>query len=258
MFSFQSLLSKIQGASTIDFGDLFNESVTLFKKVWVQGLILQLFSILIMLPFIIIFYVPYFELILENSSNGVMDSAVLGQELIDAYGSSLLWIYSLMLLASLFSCVLYLGFYRIVKQIDHGQAFVFSDLFYFFKAASIGKALGLAVTYSFISILAALLCFLPIIYAIVPLMFLLPVFTYNPDLSISEIVKVSFVLGNKKWGITFLTLILNGILIYVIALVTCGLGTLFVSCFLYLPQYIIYKKVIGFDEPKLNIQSTDL
>ena len=110
MFSFQSLLSKIQVASTIDFGDLFNESVTLFKKVWVQGLILQLFSILIMLPFIIIFYVPYFELILENSSNGVMDSAVLGQELIDAYGSSLLWIYSLMLLASLFSCVLYLGF----------------------------------------------------------------------------------------------------------------------------------------------------
>ena len=42
MFSFQTLLSKIQGSSTIDFGDLFNESVTLFKKVWVQGLILQL------------------------------------------------------------------------------------------------------------------------------------------------------------------------------------------------------------------------
>ena len=257
MFSFQSLLSKIQGASTIDFGDLFNESVTLFKKVWVQGLILQLFSILIMLPFIIILYVPYFELILENSSNGVVNSAALGQELVDTYGSSLLWIYSLMLLASLVSYVLYLGFFRIVKHIDHGQAFVFSDLFYFFKAASIAKALRLAVTYLFISILAALLCFLPIIYAIVPLMFLLPVFAYNPDLSISEIVKVGFALGNKKWGITFLTLVLNGILIYVIALVTCGLGTLFVSCFLYLPQYIIYKKVVGFDGPKEGVQSID-
>jgi hypothetical protein len=228
MFSFQSLLSKIQGASTIDFGDLFNESVTLFKKVWVQGLILQLFSILIMLPFIIILYVPYFELILENSSNGVVNSAALGQE-----------------------------FFRIVKHIDHGQAFVFSDLFYFFKAASIAKALRLAVTYLFISILAALLCFLPIIYAIVPLMFLLPVFAYNPDLSISEIVKVGFALGNKKWGITFLTLVLNGILLYVIALVTCGLGTLFVSCFIYLPQYIIYKNVIGFDGPKEGVQSID-
>ena len=257
MFSFQSLLSKIQVASTIDFGDLFNESVTLFKKVWVQGLILQLFSVLIMLPFIIIFYVPYFELVLENTSNGVMDSAALGQELIDAYGSSLLWIYLVMLLCSLVSYVLNLGFYRIVKQIDHGQAFVFSELFHFFKAASIGKSFGLAVTHMFISILATLLCFLPIIYAIVPLMFLLPVFAYNSDLSISEIVKVSFTLGNKKWGIVFLTLILNVILIYVIALVTCGLGTLFVSCFLYLPQYIIYKKVIGFDGPKEVVQSID-
>ena len=113
------------------------------------------------------------------------------------------------------------------------------------------------VTNLFISILAALLCFLPIIYAIVPLMFLLPVFAYNSNLSTSEIVKVSFALGNKKWGIVFLTLILNGILIYVIAIVTCGLGTLFVSCFLYLPQYIIYKKVIGFDGPKEMVQSID-
>lgn len=257
MFSFQRLLSKIQVASTIDFGDLFNESVTLFKKVWVQGLILQLFSILIMLPFIIIFYVPYFQLVLENSSNGVMDSAALGQELINAYGSSLLWIYLVMLLGSLVSYVLYLGFYRIVKKIDHGQEFVFSELFHFFKAASIGKSFGLAVTHMFISLLATLLCFLPIIYAIVPLMFLLPVFAYNSNLSTSEIVKVSFALGNKKWGIVFLTLILNGILIYVIAIVTCGLGTLFVSCFLYLPQYIIYKKVIGFDGPKEVVQSID-
>ena len=56
-------------------------------------------------------------------------------------------------------------------------------------------------------------------------MFLLPVFAYNPDLSISEIVKVSFALGNKKWGITFLTLVLNGILIYVISLVTLRTGS---------------------------------
>ena len=33
---------------------------------------------------------------------------------------------------------------------------------------------------------------------------MLPVFAYNSDLSISEIIKVAFALGNKKWGITFL------------------------------------------------------
>jgi hypothetical protein len=78
-------------------------------------------------------------------------------------------------------------------------------------------------------------------------MYLLPVYAYNSKLSISEIVKISFTFGNKKWGITFLTLLLNAMLIYVVSLVTCGLGGIFVSCFIYLPQYIIYKKVIGFD-----------
>ena len=101
--------------------------------------------------------------------------------------------------------------------------------------------------YTGISVLAALLCLIPLIYAIVPLMFLLPVFAYNSHLSISETIKVAFALGNKKWGITFTLLILNIILFYVISLVTCGIGVLFVSCFPYLPQYIIYKKVIGFD-----------
>jgi hypothetical protein len=84
---------------------------------------------------------------------------------------------------------------------------------------------------------------------------MLPVFAYNAHLSISEVVKVAFALGNKKWGITFLILLLNMILFYVVTFVTCGLGALFVSCFLYLPQYIIYKKVIGFDTSESASQS---
>ncbi len=66
MFAFQTLLSKIQLAKPTDFGDLFNDSIVLFKKVWFQGLLLQLLSILIMMPFIISFYIPYFRLALEN------------------------------------------------------------------------------------------------------------------------------------------------------------------------------------------------
>jgi len=52
--------------------------------------------------------------------------------------------------------------------------------------------------------------------------------------------------------------VLNGILIYVVSLVTFGLGSLFFSCFLYLPQYIIYKNVIGFESPESESQSIDL
>ena len=52
MYAVQTLLNKIQNSKSIDFGDLFNETLDVFKKVWVQGLLLQLFSLIIMLPFI--------------------------------------------------------------------------------------------------------------------------------------------------------------------------------------------------------------
>jgi len=258
MYALQTLLNKIQTSKIIDFGDLFNESLDLFKKVWVQGLLLQLFSILIMLPFIISLYLPYFTLALDGGLNQTMGSTELSRALIEEYGTSLIWIYLLILLVSIVSSLLYLGFYRIIKEMDHGNPFAVSDFFYFFKSPVLGKAIVLLLAYTGIAILAALLCFFPLIYAMIPLMFMLPVFVYNSHLSTSEIIKVAFALGNKKWGITFLILMLNIILFYAVSFVTCGLGALFISCFLYLPQYIIYKKVIGFDTPESVAQSIDL
>jgi len=257
MYAVQTILNKIQSSESIDFGDLFNESLGLFKKVWVQGLLLQLFSILIMLPFIISLYLPYFTLALDGGINQTMGSTELSRALIEEYGTSLIWIYLLILLVSIVSSLLYLGFYRIIKEMDHGNPFVVTDFFYFFKSPVLGKAIVLLLAYTGIAILAALLCFFPLIYAIIPLMFMLPVFVYNSHLSTSEIIKVAFALGNKKWGITFLILMLNIILFYAVSFVTCGLGALFISCFLYLPQYIIYKKVIGFDTPESVAQSID-
>jgi hypothetical protein len=247
MYAIQTILNKIQTSKSIDFGELFNESLGVYKKVWVQGLLLQLFSTFIMLLLIVSFYLPYFTLALDGGLDPTMSSADLGTTLIEDFGASLLWIYLLMFIVSIISSLLYLGFYRVVKEIDHGNLFVMSDFFYFFKSSILIKSIVLILAYTGISVLAALLCFFPLIYAVVPLMFLLPVFAYNSHLSISETIKVAFALGNKKWGITFTILILNIILFYVISLATCGIGVLFVSCFLYLPQYIIYKKVIGFD-----------
>ena len=257
MYAVQTLLNKIQASKSIDFGDLFNESLALFKKIWVQGLLLQLFSLIIMLPFIVVFYIPYFSLILDASSNHTMDYSEINQTIFGGFGLYMILAYLAVFILSLASSLLYLGFYRIVKEMDHGKAYVASDFFYFFKSPLLGKAIVLLLVYTGIAVLAALLCFFPLIYAIIPLMFMLPVFAYNSHLSISETVKVAFALGNKKWGITILTLILNMILFYVVSLVTCGIGTLFFSCFLYLPQYIIYKKVIGFDTPESLVQSIE-
>ena len=255
MYSVQTLLNKIQTSKSIDFGELFNESLSLYKKVWAQGLLMQLFLIVIMLPFLISLYLPYFSLALDGDLSQNIGTEDLSRALVEEYGTSLIWIYLIMFLVGIISSLFYLGFYRIVKEMDHGNSFVMSDFFYFFKGPVLAKAIGLLLAYTGISILAALLCFFPLIYAVVPLMFMLPVFVYNSHLSISEIIKVAFALGNKKWGITFLILILNIVLIYVIKFLTCGLGALFFSCFIYLPQYIIYKNVIGFDTPESTPQT---
>ena len=115
MFSLQTLLVKIHESTTIDFGDLFNESVSLFKKVWVQGLILQLLTGIIMLPVLMGFYIPYFKLVLNMSSNGVIDTPDFMPELISAYGiSGILWLYLFLAVVSLFSYILYLFFYRLI------------------------------------------------------------------------------------------------------------------------------------------------
>lgn len=51
---------------------------------------------------------------------------------------------------------------------------------------------------------AKLLCVLPVLHVIIPLMFVLPVYVYNTELSVSEILKIIHRLGHKKWSLTFI------------------------------------------------------
>ncbi|HMC02076.1 MAG TPA: hypothetical protein VKN14_13650, partial [Flavobacteriaceae bacterium] len=64
-----------------------------------------------------------------------------------------------------------------------------------------------------------------------------------------DIVKVSFKLGTKKWLLSFGLFIVLYLLIMVLSFVTCGIGSLFLSPFIYLPFYLIYKEVVGFEVP---------
>ncbi len=79
-------------------------------------------------------------------------------------------------------------------------------------------------------------------------MFFIPFYAFNPELSIGNILTLAFNLGNKKWGITFGLLVVTYIILFILTVVTCGLGSLFFSVFFYLPIYLIYKEVVGFDE----------
>lgn len=248
MNSVTTLIEKINNAKTLDFGTIFSESIELFKKTWLQGFLLILFTMLMMLPLIVVLYIPLIGAVIAQQESGYGDT-----ESLDAFFAGMSILYVLFVIVGIFvlgtiSVGLNAGFYRIMKKMNFDEQVTTSDFFYFVKAKYLSKIFVLMLISIGIGIVAAILCYLPIFYVIVPLTFFTIVFAFNPELSAGDIVKISFKLGNKKWGITFGLLIVSGLLAEIVGFLLCGVGLLFTAAFPYHPIYMIYKEVIGFDE----------
>ncbi len=233
---------KIKTAKILDFGTIFNESIELFKKVWLQGLIMLLINMAMMVPFMILVYLPLITL-------GIIDP-----EALENPDNAIIFMLPFIIFMIFFFCVamtitfaLKAAFYRICKLKDLGSSNS-EDYFYYLKPAYLGKVFKLALATVGISILASLLCFLPIIYVVVPIFFMNIVFAFNPELSASNIIRASFELGTKKWLISFGLIIIAGFLAEIVGLMLCVVGLFFTASFAYIPLYIVYKKVVGFND----------
>ncbi len=248
MNTIETLQQKINQAKELDFGTIFSESFELFKKTWIQGLLLHLFSIVIMLPLIIIFYVPFIGMIIAQQESGYNDPDVFNEFFA---GMSVIYILVVIAGALTLATVTYAltaAYFRMVKKIDHGEEVKTSEFFYFLKGNHLKKIFIIMFIAILIAIPSALLCYIPLIYVIVPMSFFFIFFAFNPELSVGDIVKGSFSLGNKKWLITFGLLVVMYIIVLVLTMVTCGIGQLFVQSILFHPVYLIYKHVIDFGE----------
>lgn len=245
--------SKIANASKMDFGTIFNQSIELFKKSWLQGFLMQLFVMILMLPFIIILYVPLIMTLVAQSESGQVDPNAM-----DGFFAGLSVVYILLFIVGILvigaiQVCLNAAFFRILRTLDEGKEVKTSDLFYFMKGEYFGKVFLLMLVTVLISIPAALLFYLPLIYVMVPLSFFAVVFAFNPEWSIGDIVSSSFRLGTKKWLLTFGLLVVSYIMIMILAIVTCGLGSLFLAPFIFHPIYYIYKGTVGIeDNSELN------
>lgn len=239
---------KIKDAKALDFGTILSESIELFKKTWVQGFLLQVFNFITALPFIIILYVPLIGVMVTNAENGYDNSETWSTFFA---GMSLLYVLFIIVVVLVLGSVqvaLNAAFFRIMKKLDHNESTVTNDFFYFLKGSYLSKAFVLMIVSILISIPAILLCYIPFIYVIVPMSYFSFFFAFNPDLSVGDIVKASFGLGNKKWLISFGLLIVSSLLAQIVGLLLCLVGVLFTAAFVYHPTYLIYKHVIGFDE----------
>jgi len=250
--SISELEDKIRNAKALDFGTVLSESIELFKKTWVQGFLLQIFNFVIALPFIIILYIPLIGFMVANAENGYN-----GSETWSTFFAGMSVFYILFLVVGIFvlgavQVALNAAFFRIMKKLDHNETTTTNDFFYFLKSTYLSKAFMLMIVSILISIPAIILCYIPFIYVIVPMSYFAFFFAFNPELSVGDIVKASFGLGNKKWLLTFGLLIVSSILAQLVGFLLCLVGVFFTAAFVYHPIYLIYKEVIGFDENNEN------
>jgi hypothetical protein len=253
MNTVNNILEKISNAKQLDFGTIFSESFDLFKKTWLQGFLLQVFTFVIMLPLIIVIYMPLIGIMMAQSKNGYNEP-----DMFSGFFAGMSIMYIIFIIVAIFalsaiSLVLNAGFFRIMKKMDFNEEVTTPDFFYFFKAKYFNKTFMLMLASFGIAILAALLCYIPIFYVMIPLSFFTFIFAFNPELTVGDIVKISFKLGNKKWLLTFGLMIVSGLLAEIVGLLMCGIGVLFTAAFVYHPMYLIYKNVIGFENGNENI-----
>ena len=241
---------RIEGAKDLDFGTVFSQSIDLFKKVWVQGLVTLLLNMVLAIPIMMIFYIPLVVMGISdaytNSYNSFDPNAQSDISPMMFLVMGVLYLFLIVAMGTI-GFALKAAFYRICKIRDL-EEMGREDYFYFFKKPYLGKTIKLTLAFIGISVLAMLLCVIPLIYAFVPLSLITVIYAFNPDMSISEIINLSFKLGNKKWLITFGLLVVSGLFAGIVGFLMCFVGMYVTASFSYLPVYIIYKNVVGLND----------
>lgn len=250
--TFENLRLVVRSKSPISIGTLFVDSFVLFQKVWLQGLLLQILTILVMYGLVIIVYIPML------GSALVMDAP-------DVYGESdsmtilsviTLTLYFLVYVSVvIFQVGLMAAFYRIVRLRDRGVAREKGVNFgMFFKKKYLLKLTSIGLINLVMIAVSSVLFVIPIFFVIIPIQFVILFFAFHPDLSLKELFTLAFSLGTKKWGTTFV--VFMGLFLFsLFGLFLCFFGVLATFSIALIPSYLVYKKVIGFREVEAAIES---
>ncbi|MEP1488857.1 MAG: hypothetical protein ABJK28_10555 [Algibacter sp.] len=258
MNTLSSLQEKIDNVKELDFGDILSRTFDLFKKTWLQGFIMVLLIMVVMIPFIVVVFMPTYSSVLEQVQSGNYDPND-GSSLLQGQTDSFRYmILGLTFFISFVTTGLTAGFYRIVKRIDFNESYGFSDFFYFYKAKNLGKMFAIAafsllialINFAFEKFLpptaASLInMFISIFFSVFTALFVI-IFAFNSHLESSDFFTLGFKLGLKKWGLIFGLMVVAGI-IGALGAIACFIGMFFTISIMYLPTYLVYKDIFGFD-----------
>ncbi|SRX75507.1 hypothetical protein [Aequorivita antarctica] len=241
------IFQKIETAKSPDFGGILSKSFELFKKVWVEGMLHLLVTLAIILPFLAMLYIPFIAILIKAEANGGRPDFNPFLEYSVAWIA--IYIVAFLVVMIIIQTIAYAitaHFFKVLKKADTGIPLETGGYFDYLKN-HFQKILVLSLAAFGITLLAAILCYLPIFYVMVPLQIMFVIFAFNPQLSVSEIVKTGFKLGNRFWLIAFGLIIVSS-LIAQAGIILCGIGLLATAFFTHIPMYYFYKETIGFDE----------
>ncbi|MEQ5790420.1 hypothetical protein J4E06_05105 [Muricauda sp. NFXS6] len=236
--NFTNLAQRINQSAPVDFGAVFNNSVELFKKVWLQGFLTLILTFVSILPFYLLIYLPMIAM-------GISDPNVFDeQELPPAFAGLMSLIAPISSLGAMtIGICLNAAFLRICRKYDLNESGK-DDYFFYFTKEYLIKALILSLIMIGLSLLGLLACGLGIIYLLVPMSLFPAFFAFDKELTALEIVKSGFALGNKNWLMIFLLVLVAG-LVSQLGAILCLVGVLFTAMFSKIPIYFIYKDAVG-------------
>lgn len=254
----KDIFQRIEEAGSIDFGDILSKSFNLFQKTWVEALKHALVTLLIMAPFIIIVYAPIIPMYIEMLANA--GDPYYTPSFVENYSAGMIigWAFLVLLLSFLLQpfVISIVGSYlQLCKKVDVGGESDVKGLYLDIVKNHFGKLVLLSLATVGIALLAALLCYFPLFYVMVPLQLIMPVFVFNQKLSVSQIVKACFKLGNRYWFMVFGLMIVSGI-ISSLGFIICGIGIIVTQYYQYVVLYYFYKDSVGFDENGENPNAT--
>ncbi|NQX86182.1 MAG: hypothetical protein HRT67_09815 [Flavobacteriaceae bacterium] len=242
MNDFNDLQNRIKTSKHLDFGNILNDAIALFKKGWLQGFLMLLLQFVLILPLMLVVYIPMLFL-------GGLNFQVFDKEVASVLALIIFVLVSLfaILTISVVAFAIQAGFFRICRQLDRGENQGF-DYLYFLKRKYLSKIATIMLIALGINIAAVLLCVLPVFYVAIPIAMIPVVFAFNTHLSASDIVKLSFDLGNKKWFLIFGLTLVSAFLSELVGVLMCGIGLFLTMSFIFVPKYFVYKETLGFDE----------
>ena len=235
---FEDLMLQIKRAAHLDFGSIFSRSIDLFKRVWVQGCVTLLLTVLVMLPFYIILYIPLI-------AAGITDPELMQSENIPPEVMlPMLILFPIFMLAIMVITFLFnAAFLRICRQKDFNETGS-ESYFYYFKRPYFGKAIVLSFIILGFGLVGIAACGVGLFYVMVPISIFPAFFAFNEEMSPIEIVKASFAIGNKNWLTIFGLIFLTGLLAQ-LGTVLCIVGVFFTAMISKVPAYFIHKDSVG-------------